>query len=311
MNSIKEAESYNPWFTKENIENALNYWSKKLNIKTLEDWISKYEMKSNNSKVAIIMAGNFPLAGFHDLISVFISGNTALVKPSSDDKILISFFINFLKTNYPKTNNLIQISQGKLIEFDKVIATGSNNTFNYFEYYFRNKKSILRKNRNSLAVLDGNESKQQIKHLSKDIFQYFGLGCRNVSKIFIPYDYNLKILSEGFKHIEEIINNNNKYCNNYNYYKTIKIMNNEKFIDNQFYLLEESKEFSPPISVIYYEFYDRINDVIKIINENDENIQCVVSNCDIKNKIDFGNTQNPKLSDYSDNIDTLEFLLTK
>ena len=118
MSSIKEAESYNPWFTKENIENALKYWSKKLNIKTLEDWISKYEMKSNNSKVAIIMAGNFPLAGFHDFISVFLSGNIALVKPSSDDKILISFFINFLKTNYPKTNNLIQISQGKLIEFD-------------------------------------------------------------------------------------------------------------------------------------------------------------------------------------------------
>ena len=135
MSSIKEAESYNPWFTKENIENALKYWSKKLNIKTLEDWISKYKMKSNNSKVAIIMAGNFPLAGFHDFICGVISGNKIIVKPSSDDKILICFFIDYLKNTFPELDDVITLSEKKLSGFDKVIATGSNNTFNYCLLY--------------------------------------------------------------------------------------------------------------------------------------------------------------------------------
>jgi len=310
INAIKDAENYNPWFTKINIENALRYWSIKLTTRNLKKWVKKYNFNHMDSTVAIIMAGNFPLAGFHDFICGIISGNKIIVKPSSDDKILICFFIDYLKSTFPELDEIIGFSDKKLSGFDKVIATGSNNTFNYFEYYFRNKKSILRKNRSSVAVLDGNESVKELENLSKDIFQYFGLGCRNVSKIFIPIGYNLEKFKKHFAEFKDIIYHN-KYSNNYNYHKTIKIMNNEIFIDGEYFILKESREFSPPISVINYHYYNKISEVKKIIQDNCENIQCIVSNCDINNKIKFGDAQNPDLHDYSDNIDTLNFLLTK
>ena len=256
------------------------------------------------------MAGNFPLAGFHDFICVLLSGNKIIVKPSSDDKILICFFIDFLKNSFSELKDYIFISEGKLSDFEMVIATGSNNTFNYFEYYFRDKKSILRKNRNSIAILDGKETKVQLTSLARDVFQYFGLGCRNVSKIFIPVGYDLLKLKNYFKDFEDIIFHN-KYSNNYNYHKTIKIMNNEKFIDNDYFILTESDEFSPPISVVNYQYYKDIKEVQEIIEENQNRLQCVVSHCKIKNSVEFGETQNPKLYDYADNIDTFDFLLTK
>ena len=309
-NAIKEAESYNPWFTKINIENALRYWSKKLRTQNLEKWIKKYDFKETGSTVAIIMAGNFPLAGFHDFICGVISGNKIIAKPSSDDKILICFFIDYLKKTFPELDDVITLSEKKLSSFDKVIATGSNNTFNYFEYYFRNKKSILRKNRNSIAVLNGNESVHELENLSKDIFQYFGLGCRNVSKIFIPTGYDLEKFKKHFTAFKDLIYHN-KYSNNYNYHKTIKIMNNEKFIDNDYFILTESDEFSPPISVINYQYYKDIKEVQEIIEENQNRLQCVVSHYNIKNSVEFGETQNPKLYEYADNIDTFDFLLTK
>ena len=308
--AVKEAENYNPWFTKKNIDNVLRYWANKLNDKSLIEWTNKYNFHKTDTSVAIIMAGNFPLAGFHDFICVLLSGNKLIVKPSSDDKILICFFIDFLKDTFSELQDYIFISEGKLSDFEMVIATGSNNTFNYFEYYFRDKKSILRKNRNSIAVLDGKETKVQLTSLARDIFQYFGLGCRNVSKIFIPVGYDLMKLKNYFKEFEDIIYHN-KYSNNYNYHKTIKIMNNEKFIDNGYFMLTESKEFSPPISVINYQYYRDIKEVQEILEENQDRLQCVVSHCTIKNSVEFGETQNPKLYDYADNIDTFDFLLTK
>ena len=157
----------------------------KLRKDTLETWVSKYNLQNVNYKVAVIMAGNFPLAGLHDLICVIITGNKAIIKPSSDDKILINFFVEFLHKEFPETSEIIEITSEKLGDFDKVIATGSNNTFNYFEYYFRDKSSLLRKNRNSIAVLSGDESENELKLLSDDIFIYFGLGCRNLSLIHI------------------------------------------------------------------------------------------------------------------------------
>ena len=308
--AIDEAENHNPWFTKKNIHNVLRYWANKLNDKSLTEWTNKYNFHKTDTSVAIIMAGNFPLAGFHDFICVLLSGNKIIVKPSSDDKILICFFIDFLKDTFSELQDYIFISEEKLSDFEMVIATGSNNTFNYFEYYFRDKKSILRKNRNSIAILDGKETKVQLTSLARDIFQYFGLGCRNVSKIFIPFGYDLMKLKNYFKEFEDIIYHN-KYSNNYNYHKTIKIMNNEKFIDNGYFMLIESDEFSPPISVVNYQYYRDIKEVQEIIEENQDRLQCVVSHCDIKNIVEFGETQNPKLYDYADNIDTFDFLLTK
>tara|TARA_B100001287_G_scaffold23495_1_gene17101 strand:+ start:552 stop:1409 length:858 start_codon:yes stop_codon:yes gene_type:complete len=280
-----------------------------LEKENLRNWISKYNIQNEISKVAIIMAGNFPLAGLHDLICVIISGNQGIIKPASDDKILINFFIEFLHKKFPETKNLITTTSDKLGDFDKVIATGSNNTFNYFEYYFRNKSTLLRKNRTSVAVISGNESQTDLELLSDDIFMYFGLGCRNVSKLFIPEDYDLNILKEKFKKYNHIVNHN-KFYNNYNYQKIINTMNGELFIDGDYFLMKQSKEYAPPISVIYYEFYNEILEVQEAVKVNKNQIQCIVTNLQIENSIKFGEAQKPKLYQYADDIDTLDFLLT-
>ena len=280
-----------------------------LEKENLRNWISKYNIQNEISKVAIIMAGNFPLAGLHDLICVIISGNQGIIKPASDDKILINFFVEFLHKKFPETKNLITTTSDKLGDFDKVIATGSNNTFNYFEYYFRNKSTLLRKNRTSVAVISGNESQTDLELLSDDIFMYFGLGCRNVSKLFIPEDYDLNILKEKFKKYNHIVNHN-KFYNNYNYQKIINTMNGELFIDGDYFLMKQSKEYAPPISVIYYEFYNEILEVQEAVKVNKNQIQCIVTNLQIENSIKFGEAQKPKLYQYADDIDTLDFLLT-
>ena len=280
-----------------------------LEKENLRTWISKYNIKNEISKVAIIMAGNFPLAGLHDLICVIISGNQGIIKPASDDKILINFFVEFLHKKFPETKNLITTTSDKLGDFDKVIATGSNNTFNYFEYYFRNKSTLLRKNRTSVAVISGNESQTDLELLSDDIFMYFGLGCRNVSKLFIPEGYDLNILKEKFKKYNHIVNHN-KFYNNYNYQKIINTMNGELFIDGDYFLMKQSKEYAPPISVIYYDFYNEILEVEEAIKVNKNQIQCIVTNLQIENSIKFGEAQKPKLYQYADDIDTLDFLLT-
>ena len=281
----------------------------KLRKDTLETWVSKYNLQNVNYKVAVITAGNFPLAGLHDLICVIITGNKAIIKPSSDDKILINFFVEFLHEEFPETREIIEIASEKLGDFDKVIATGSNNTFNYFEYYFRDKSSLLRKNRNSIAVLSGDESENELKLLSDDIFIYFGLGCRNISKIFVPTGYDISQLKNKFNKYNYIINHN-KYSNNYNYQKTIKIMNNEVFTDCDYFLMSQSKEINPPISVIYYDYYDDLSQVCDLIKEKRNQIQCIVTNLKINNSIRFGEAQDPKLDQYADNSDTINFLLT-
>ena len=280
-----------------------------LEKENLRTWISKYNIQNEISKVAIIMAGNFPLAGLHDLICVIISGNQGIIKPASDDKILINFFIEFLHKKFPETKNLITTTSDKLGDFDKVIATGSNNTFNYFEYYFRNKSTLLRKNRTSVAVISGNESQTDLELLSDDIFMYFGLGCRNVSKLFFPEGYDLNILKEKFKKYNHIVNHN-KFYNNYNYQKIINTMNGELFIDGDYFLMKQSKEYAPPISVIYYDFYNEILEVQEAVKVNKNQIQCIVTNLQIENSIKFGEAQKPKLYQYADDIDTLDFLLT-
>ena len=282
---------------------------RELNKENLRNWISKYNIQNEISKVAIIMAGNFPLAGLHDLICVIISGNQGIIKPASDDKILINFFVEFLHKKFPETKNLITTTSDKLGDFDKVIATGSNNTFNYFEYYFRNKSTLLRKNRTSVAVISGNESRTDLELLSDDIFMYFGLGCRNVSKLFIPEGYDLNILKEKFKKYNHIVNHN-KFYNNYNYQKIINTMNGELFIDGDYFLMKQSKEYAPPISVIYYDFYNEILEVQEAVKVNKNQIQCIVTNLQIENSIKFGEAQKPKLYQYADDIDTLDFLLT-
>ena len=235
---IRKAQSNNSWFTDENIKINLTYWSKKLIKTNLNQWLSKYNLNDTSRKnIAIIMAGNIPLVGFHDFICVFLAGHNSIIKLSSNDKYLIPFLLNLVK--FP--SDRVVYLDGMLKDYDAVIATGSDNTSRYFEYYFKNKQSIIRKNRNSIAILDGNETDEELKSLSHDILTYFGLGCRSVSKLYVPKGYNFDSFFNSIFAYKDLINNH-KYANNYDYNKAIYLMSEYKFLDNGFFMIKEGNE---------------------------------------------------------------------
>lgn len=304
---LKQASLFNSWFTASNLKLSLNYWGNKLQKETLENWISNYKFEIKNHKtIAIIMAGNIPIVGFHDLICSMLLDLKCLIKLSSDDKILIPFIVSFLEFRNPKFKNRIIFQTNKLKNFDAVIATGSDNSHKYFEFYFSKYPNLLRKTRHSVAVLDGNETEKDLSLLSNDIFSYFGLGCRSVSKIYIPEGYNFDLIFNAFYKHKNVINHN-KYASNFNYNKAVYLMCEDKFIENGFIILKEDSKLGSPVGCLYYQYYNNISDIYKSIEETREKIQCVVSN-DKKN-VAFGSTQYPKLDDYADNIDTVDFLL--
>ena len=307
---IKLAEEHNGWFTKENIFFALEGWSKLLTNSNLNTWLGNYKIKEgSDKKVAIIMAGNIPLVGFHDFLSVLISGHAVLVKQSSNDNKLLPFLAKYLEYVEPSFKGKITFTEGKLEDFDAVIATGSNNTARYFEYYFRGKPSIIRKNRNSVAVLQGNETESQLKELSEDIFRYYGLGCRNVSKLFVPKGYSFETFFKAIYHWHPILELQ-KYANNYDYNKAVYLMSEFDMLENGFLMIKEDQSYSSPIATVFYEFYDNLEDLkLKLANENDV-VQCIVSSGFTNNEVGFGKTQRPELWNYADEVDTIEFLLT-
>jgi hypothetical protein len=303
---IIKAQSKNPWFTDANIKVNLTYWSKKLTKHNLNKWLSKYNLNNTSRKnIAIIMAGNIPLVGFHDFICVFLSGHNSIIKLSNSDNCIIPFLTDLMKL----PSERIVYSDSFLKDYDGVIATGSDNTSRYFDYYFKNKRSIIRKNRNSIAILNGEESDDDLKSLSQDIFTYFGLGCRNVSKLYVPKNYNFDLFFNSIFCYKELINNH-KYANNYDYNKAIYLMSEYKFLDNGFFIVKEGNEMHSPISTINFEYYDNFSILKEKINLEDDNIQCIVSNIEFKGKVNFGETQNPSLNQYADNIDVMRFLLT-
>lgn len=306
---LRKAEAENGWFTQENIKFALKSWGEALSKENLQQWVSNYEIKETDPKqVAIIMAGNIPLVGFHDFLSVLITGNKVLAKLSSNDKTLLPFLADQLISIEPEFKNYIEFTEGRLKHFDAVIATGSNNTARYFDYYFGKYPNIIRKNRNSVAVLTGNETEDDLKNLADDIFTYFGLGCRNVSKIYIPEDYDFEEFFKGMFSGKEIIHNH-KYINNYDYNKAVYLMDSFPLLDNEFMLLKEDSGFSSPISVVFYEKYTSKYAVKKMLEAEAENIQCLVTKAGLPNEIPFGKAQNPQLWDYADGVDTVDFLL--
>lgn len=281
---------------------------KNFDPKKLNDWSKGLVPPKHPKNIGIIMAGNIPLVGFHDLLSVLISGHNAIVKTSSKDDVLIEFVINFLKDSNEDLKHAIQ-KVDRLKNHEAVIATGSNNTARYFKYYFREIPHIIRKNRTSVAVLEGNETKEDLKNLSIDIFQYFGLGCRNVTHLYLPEGFNTDLLFDAFFDWQYIINHN-KYANNYEYNRAIYLMSKDKFLDNNFIILKESEALHSPIGVVFYSYYNNLEQVKDLIEENMDNIQCVVNNGKLgfKNSIQFGKTQKPSLTDYADGVNVLEFL---
>jgi len=306
---INLSQSHNGWYTNDNVYFAIQSWAEALTITNLNQWLDSYDFNDVDSKtVGLILAGNIPLVGFHDFISVLLSGHKVLVKTSSNDQHLLPFLAKYLISIEPNLEQNITFVEGKLEGFDAVIATGSNNTARYFEFYFKDKPSIIRKSRNSVAVLNGYESKEQMIALGEDIFRYFGLGCRNVSKIFVPKDYNFDAFFAGMFPYQDVIKYE-KYINNYDYNKAVFLMSNFNLLDNEFLIIKEDISYASPISSVFYEFYENLEDIKLRLQADNEQIQCIVSNDLIENSVAFGQTQKPNLWDYSDNVDTIKFLI--
>ncbi|AYN02354.1 acyl-CoA reductase [Chryseobacterium sp. 3008163] len=303
---VKKSEIENPWFTIENQKYALKQWSDLLTEDNLKSWLSNYSPSKTTKKVGLILAGNIPLVGWHDVISVVLSNHIPLIKLSSKDKQMIPFLLK--KWKEFSENEIEYEFVERLTDFDAVIATGSNNTARYLEYYFKNHLSIIRKNRTSVAVIKGDETEEELKLLAQDIFQYFGLGCRNVTRLFIPEDFVIDRVFESFIDFKEIVNHN-KYANNYDYNRAVYLLNQDKFWDNNFVMLKEDEKLFSPLSVIHFSRYSSLDEVTNFINENEEDIQCVVGKNDLGiETVYFGEAQNPGLDTYADNVDTMQFL---
>jgi hypothetical protein len=310
--AILEAGLYNGWFERQQMLTALESWSNLLTAENLHSWTTRYRADyfthEGSKTIAIIMAGNIPLVGFHDFISVLLSGHKVLAKPSSDDKIMLPFLAQVLVAIERGFVERIAFADGKMTGFDGVIATGSNNSSRYFEQYFGKYPNIIRKNRTSVAVLNGDESTENLEKLGEDVFTYFGMGCRNVTKLYLPKGYNTDLIFNAFFKFSAI-GDNNKYNNNYTYHRAIYLMEQHAFLDNGFVMLKESTDLHAPVSVVYYAFYEDKESLQAELNEKEEEIQCIVGNPeDQLVEVPFGQAQQPALWDYADKVDTLAFL---
>lgn len=306
----KQAQQNNGWFTKEHIIYAVTHWAALLQRENINTWLGRYAFKDLQPKnVAIVMAGNIPLAGFHDFLSVLLTGHSVTVKLSAKDKYLLIPLAQYLEHTTPYFKGKIKFTEDKLSRFDAAIATGSNNTMRYFEYYFRKKPCIIRKNRNSVAVLHGDETDEQLEALGNDIFTYYGLGCRNVSKIFVPQGYDFKAFFKAIYKYHPIINHK-KYTNNYEYNKAVYLMSLFNILENGFLMLKEDKSYTSPIATVFYEYYKDSNALKAKLNADKDHIQCIVADGFSESEIPFGKTQQPQLWEYADGIDTIDFLLS-
>lgn len=312
-NLILGSAHFNGWFVEENVRSAVAGIAHMLEKDKLEKWLASYTFTENVNpkRVGVIMAGNIPIVGFHDFLCVLISGNTCVAKLSSQDNRLLKAVAAKLVAIEPRFKDRIIFEDGKLENIDSVIATGSNNTSRYFEYYFGKYPNIIRKNRNSVAVLTGDETPEQLIKLGDDIFMYFGLGCRNVSKLYVPEGYNFDNFFNAMESRKKIVFHS-KYANNYDYNKAILLVGKQLHFDNGFLLLKEDEALSTPVSRLNYSFYKDINAVKAELETRKNEIQCVVSAnpSQFNSGVSFGESQKPELWDYADGVDTMQFLLT-
>jgi len=310
---IKQQHIENKWFTEKNCRFALQALAKMLDKKSCEAFFQKYQhhfqKERNSQKIAVISAGNIPCAAFHDFFCILVSGNQFIGKLSSQDALLLPFLSKILVKIAPELEKNIIFAE-KLPPFDKVIATGSNNSARYFEYYFKDYPLLLRKNRNSIAVLTGEETEEDLWKLAIDVFQYFGLGCRSVSKIYVSKNYDFTKLIKTFQETSKSLLQHNGYVNNYEYHRAIFSINQIPVYDGNSFLLLQNSSLVSPIAVVYYEEYKTINEVLDTLFLHKDEIQCIVSNhLAIENCVSFGGTQFPNLFDYPDNRDVLSFCL--
>lgn len=307
-NAIKKAYLQNNWFTESFVRKALQGIVGLLQIDILETWIASYKQIQESKKVACIMAGNVPMVGFHDLLTVLLSGHIFIGKLSSKDTILLPVLVQLLNEITPDFQKRVYfVEQLKRGDYDAVIATGSNNSARYFKQYFGEMPNIIRTGRSSIAILSGKEDKQALERLTDDLFLYFGLGCRNVSKIYIPKGFDIRILLDSCERYREL-QNHHKWMNNYDYNRSIMLVNQDKFLDTGFALFTEQEEMLSPISVVHYQEYETEKEVLTIPQYYKNMLQCVVSDMPIEGFVPFGQAQFPRVYEYADGIDTMAFL---
>jgi len=303
---------HNPWFTIAQSKNALESWEKSLTIDSSSEWLKREtigEIELTEKSVGLILAGNLPLVGLHDVLCTLLVGHKAIVKLSSQDSILMKWILEELTTSLPILKDRIILTEGLMKNADAYIGTGSNNSARYFEYYFNTKPHIIRKNRNSVALIEEDYTDQELEALGKDVFSYFGMGCRNVTHLFLPKNFDFSRLYEAWESYNEVIHHH-KYANNYTYHKAILLMNLDKHLDNGFLMLVEREQISSPVAMLGYSFYENRNEVIDKIKLQLDNIQCVASrNLDSQSlAVPYGKTQEPTLWDYADGVNTVSFL---
>lgn len=308
------AYSQNHWFTPEFVTHALNALADEyLSEEKLRAWVSRYPLQSAHSdfipqKIGVVMAGNIPAVGFHDLLSVLVSGHHLLAKLSNDDRILMMYLIEKLIEIEPELAQRITIAE-RLNAADAYIATGSDNTARYFEYYFSKKPHLIRRNRTSAGILTGEESNDELVALGRDVFQYFGLGCRNVSKVFVPSGYDFSGFYEAIESQMDVFRNHHKYFNNYEYNKSVYLVNREPHLDNGFLILRQTDSLVSPISVLFFDYYEDADDLSSKLEAHAEKIQCIVSKDGFyPGSLSLGAAQQPTLLDYADGVDTMAFL---
>ncbi|QHT72184.1 acyl-CoA reductase [Rhodocytophaga rosea] len=302
-----QARSGNNWFTEESVEMAIRGIIDYLQEDALRKWLADYSFGDIQKRVGVVMAGNIPAVGFHDFMSVLLSGHILYAKLSSQDEILPKKIAALLLDIEPGFASQLQFME-RLNKAQAIIATGSDNSARYFKYYFGKVPNIIRQNRTSCAVLSGEENTQDFVKLGEDIFHYFGLGCRNVSKLYVPQDYDFTPLLDALAPFKNVMNHN-KYVNNYDYNKSILLVNQVPHYDNGFLLLTENTSLVSPVSVVYYEYYTNAQDLAFQLELHRSKIQCVVTgNENIPGSIPFGQAQHPQVWDYADGVDTMQFL---
>lgn len=304
----KKAYQENGWFTEASVALAFKGMQVMLQAGPLEAWSASYQPEPATSRtVGVAMAGNIPLVGFHDFMAVLIAGHRLVYKPSSKDTILLDALISKLLAIEPRFADRIRASE-RLNDVDAIIATGSDNTSRYFEYYFRHVPHIIRRNRVSCAVIEGDEPAEEVAFLGNDIFSYYGLGCRNVSFVFLPRELDLKNFLQRLEEFRWVMENH-KYVNNYTYQNSLAMLNQEKYLDNGFLLLKESDKLVSPVSVLHYAFYDDLEALQQRMGDIQEKLQVIVSAKGwFPGSVPFGTAQFPEVSDYADRVDTMKFL---
>lgn len=306
------AKGQNAWFDESEVKHALFGLSSFLTIENLTEFTSNYVISESAQRVGVVMAGNIPAVGFHDLLCIMLCGYGADIKLSSDDSVIILQIIEWLKEVNPGlVADFNIVERLELSNIDKVIATGSDNTARYFKQYFGKKKHIIRQSRSSVAVISGDETSEDFKALALDVFRYYGLGCRNVTQIYVPEGYSFQSMLDTFMPFEYVLNNN-KYANNYTYNRSVALINKEEHLDTGYLLVKTNPQIASPIGTIHITHYDKYENIPMLIAENQDSIQCVVSkNGEYAGSFPFGKAQSPAIDDYADGVDTMEFLTSK